>query len=177
MPLSETFGFCNSHDNRVGPRVVVGLEFLAGEGATDYDVGNLRMELQRHAIDLTKEPDSREVIVMCALELLADVAYHDLSAYDLAIVNEAGRHAGYPHGAIVDYVSHQSEPAHAINLVLRGSYRKNKKKLDTLARGMLQSIEMLADAGAITASKLSETKRQRWLARGGHDYKGGRDGK
>jgi hypothetical protein len=107
--------------------------------------------------------------VMAALELTLDVAYHDGTARDLAVADEAYALAGYTGPSVAIAHTTKGQVEEAIYLCRKG---RPRRLLRADARGMLAAFSILADHGVITYSNCAEARRQRWLARGGHDYTG-----
>jgi hypothetical protein len=105
--------------------------------------------------------------VMAALDLALDVAYHDGGARDLAVAAEAYTLAGYHDGAIDIAHAGRGSVEEAVALCRKG---RPRRLLRADARGMLRAFEVLAENNVITFSSCAEARRQRWLARGGHDY-------
>lgn len=113
---------------------------------------------------------SAEVDLMYALELALDVAYHDGSARDLAVAAEAWSLAGYHDGSIM--VSHSEGHDDLLERVAAARHGRPKRLLRADARGMVAAFRLLINEGAIDHVTLAEANRQRWIARGGHDYFG-----
>lgn len=107
-----------------------------------------------------------QVEVMCALELVLDVAYHEGTDRELAVAAEACTLAGYNVGSL--FISHvtQEDLLTRVYEVRKG---RPKQLLRADARGMLNGIRMLSEAGALDSRMTSEARRLRWLARGGHE--------
>lgn len=106
------------------------------------------------------------VEIMCALDLILDVAYHDGTERDLAVAAEAWTLAGYHDGSIM--VSHATQEA-TLTRVREARHGRPKRLLRADARGMLGALTSLARAGALDSRMTSEALRLRWLNRGGHD--------
>jgi hypothetical protein len=153
---------------RSGVSITLHFEDLAIAGGTDPT--DLVDELRRVAIKLTNEPRDVAITMMETLDLLTDAAYHYLSDYDLAVVREAWILAGYNDGSFGDCTSHVASRTSVIERARRGAYRKNKARLKYLGKGLHDAIYMLASVGAIDGADMSETCRQLWLSRGGHDW-------
>jgi L-alanine-DL-glutamate epimerase-like enolase superfamily enzyme len=94
------------------------------------------------------------------------IAYHDGTRRDLAVAAEAYTLAGFHDGAI--NIAHASRDA-TLERVEAARRGRPKRLLRADARGMLNAVSALADAGLLTYSNCAEARRQRWLARGGHD--------
>lgn len=109
--------------------------------------------------------ESREVEVMCALDLLLDVAYHDGAERDLAIAAEAYTLAGYSDGMIM--VSHASADE-TLRRIAKARKGRAKRILTIEARGLLQAVETLASEGMLHGRDTRERKNARWQERGGH---------
>jgi hypothetical protein len=108
-----------------------------------------------------------ETTVMGAIDLILDHAYHEGSDRDLAVAAEAWTLAGYHDGSIdVAHASH-GELLHRVANARKG---RPRRLLRADARGLLNGLTLLAKDGLLTYAIVSETKRRRWLARGGHDY-------
>lgn len=110
---------------------------------------------------------------MAALDLALDVAYHDGSPRDLAVAAEAYSLAGYHDGAID--IAHAGGHHAILSRVEAARKGRPKRLLRADARGLLAGVTLLAEAGIVTYSNAAEATRQRWLARGGHDFEPGPD--
>jgi hypothetical protein len=115
----------------------------------------------------TDEQIARDTNVMAALELAIDFAYHDGHPRDLAVATEAYALAGYHDPTCL--LSHSGGRARAESLIAQARAGRPRRLLKADARGMLSAFRLLADCGILTYANAAEAKRQRWLARGGHD--------
>jgi hypothetical protein len=106
--------------------------------------------------------------VMAAIELEVDVAYHDRGLRHLAVAAEAWNLAGYFIGAID--VSHGGGADAILAKITEAKKHRDRKILHADARGMLRAFTTLAEVGLLTYSSCAEARRQRWIARGGHDF-------
>lgn len=110
--------------------------------------------------------ESADVAVLAALELALDRAYHDGSRYELAVVSEAYRQAGYYDESVGVSHARSTDVLAAVDRARRG---RHKAKLHARGGGLLYGLRLLAAEGIVTWENASEARRQRWIARGGHD--------
>lgn len=104
--------------------------------------------------------------IMAALALELDWAYHDGTPERLAIASEAYRMAGFHDESVAVAHASRDEVDERVAAARRGRHRL---RMRARAAGGLDALRLLAEHGIITYSICAEARRQRWLARGGHD--------
>lgn len=110
--------------------------------------------------------ESEPVQVMQVLNLLLDVAYHDGTTRELAVMAEAYTLAGFHDGAIMVSHTPRGEPQSAVAQARKG---RPKQLLRHDAQGVLHAVRALIREGLIDGCEASLRTNQRWLDRGGYD--------
>ena len=110
--------------------------------------------------------ESEATQVFLVLGLLLDVAYHDGSARDLAVADEAYALAGYFDPAVMISHAPRDEALARFESARRG---RHSRLLRHGAQGLLYAVRALVHEGVLDGSAASRRQNERWIERGGHD--------